>query len=67
MNQYKEYQVGNYIFRFRADSFYTSKLAADEWAFYLQHNMPITEGLNQQLSNFQIPNPAHLIPTDKNE
>ena len=55
MNQYKEYQVGNYIFRFRSDSFYTSKVAADEWAFYLQRKMPITEGLNQHLSELQIP------------
>ena len=65
--EYQDYQLGNFLFRFQSRNFYKSRLAADEWAFYIQHNMPMSQGLHQQITTWKIPFPARLIPTERNE
>ena len=64
---YKEYQLGNFIFRFLSRDFYNARHVPDEWAFYIQHNMPMTRGLHQRIRTLEIPFPTRLIPTERNE
>ena len=65
--EFKDYRLGNFIFRFQSRRFYDARLVADEWAFYLQHNMPMTRGLEQRITTLEIPFPTRLIPTERNE
>ena len=65
--KFKDYQLGNFLFRFTTRDYYQARLAADQWAYYIQHNMPITQGLDQQISTCKIPFPTRLIPTERTE
>ena len=64
---YRDSQFGNLLFRLRSRDFYAARLAADEWAYYLQHRMPMTQGLHQQIATFNVPFPTRVIPTDRVE
>ena len=35
--------------------------------FYLQHKIPITQGLEQQITNFKLGFPTRVIPIDREE
>ena len=65
--EYQDYQLGNFIFRFQSRNFYHSRVVADEWAFYIEHNMPMTRGLQQRITTLEIPFPTRLIPTERIE
>ena len=67
MSEFKDYQLGNFLFHLQSSNYYQARLAADQWAYYIQHNMPITQGLDQQISTCQIPFPTRLIPTVREE
>ena len=62
-----DYQVGNYIFRLPPYSGLNHKIAAIEWAFNLQHNMPMSIGLRQQIEAWEVPFPGRIIPTSRDE
>ena len=67
MSEFTEYQLGNYLFRLPPRKYFQARLAADEWAYYIQHKMPITQGLHQQITTCKIPFPTRLIPTERTE
>ena len=50
-----DYEVGNYIFRLPPYSHMAHRVAATEWAFNLQHNLPMSAGLQQQIAVWEVP------------
>ena len=65
--EYKDIQVGNLNFRYPVGYYYPALYAANEWAFYIQYKMPMTEGLHQELSKLKMPFPTRIIPTERVE
>ena len=67
MAEFTVYQLGNYLFRLPRRNYFSARVAADEWAYYIQHSMPMTQGLHQQISTWKVPFPTRLIPIERNE
>ena len=60
-------QHGNFIFQLRARDSSAACKVVTEWAFFIQHNMPKTHGLHQQISSRMIPFPTRLFPKEESE
>ena len=60
-----EFQVRNYLFQLPPYCRLRKENSVTEWAYNLQHNIPNSQGLEQEITDCEIPFPARVIPTTR--